>query len=74
MKIIVGLGNPGREYSETKHNVGFMVIDELAKRWNVASWRKRNNAEVAECRVAEENVLLVNGRAPEHADWLDYVD
>ena len=59
MKIIVGLGNPGREYSETKHNVGFMVIDELAKRWNVASWRKRNNAEVAECRVAEENVLLV---------------
>lgn len=59
MKIIVGLGNPGREYSETKHNVGFMVVDELARRWNVGNWRKRSNAEVAECRFATENVLLV---------------
>ncbi len=59
MKIIVGLGNPGCEYSETKHNVGFMVVDELARRWNVCNWRKRSNAEVAECRFAGESVLLV---------------
>lgn len=62
MKIIVGLGNPGSEYSATRHNIGFMVIDELAHRWNVENWRERLDASVAEYRAGAETVLLVKPR------------
>lgn len=58
MKIVVGLGNPGNEYSTTRHNVGFMAIDELARRLGISSWKKRNQALVAECRAAEPVVLV----------------
>ena len=59
MKVIVGLGNPGREYAQTKHNVGFMFVDALANHLGVTEWREKFDALVAETRIGTEKVLLV---------------
>ncbi len=59
MKLIVGLGNPGRDYRETRHNVGFMVVDALARRAAAPRGGERGEAWVVPARVAGEDVLLV---------------
>jgi len=48
--LVAGLGNPGREYAETRHNVGWLVIDELAKR-HEGSWRSKFSGQLAEIRL-----------------------
>lgn len=58
MKLVVGLGNIGKEYAQTRHNIGFMVIDELANRYNVNAWQTKWQAEVAQCFMPNK-VLLV---------------
>lgn len=47
MKLIVGLGNPGKQYENTRHNIGFMILDELAKSWGVSFDKNKFNAEYA---------------------------
>ncbi len=59
MKMIAGLGNPGAEYTSTRHNVGFMLVDALAARWDAASWRLKQDALLAETRLGTEKILLV---------------
>jgi peptidyl-tRNA hydrolase, PTH1 family len=49
--LVAGLGNPGREYAATRHNVGFMVADELARRSGGDSWRAKFSGDLAEVRL-----------------------
>ncbi|MBL8139440.1 MAG: aminoacyl-tRNA hydrolase [Acidobacteria bacterium] len=58
MKLLVGLGNPGAKYHGTRHNIGFRVIDALARRWSVDQWREQHQALVAKVRAGDEAVLV----------------
>ena len=60
MKLIVGLGNPGRKYQDTRHNVGYNVLAELARRHGPVSPKKKFHGEAAEISYHGDKVLLLS--------------
>jgi peptidyl-tRNA hydrolase, PTH1 family len=56
--LVAGLGNPGREYERTRHNAGWLVLDELARRHG-GSWRSRFSGSLAEVRVGDARLALL---------------
>jgi PTH1 family peptidyl-tRNA hydrolase len=59
MKWIVGLGNPGKKYEDTRHNAGFMVVDRLAERWAIPVNQDKFRAHIGEGRVHGQKVYLL---------------
>ena len=59
MRLFVGLGNPGAKYAHNRHNIGFMAVEEIARRHGFAPWRRRFQGETAEGTLDRERVILL---------------
>lgn len=59
MFLVVGLGNPGAQYADTRHNVGFMAADEIHRRYNFSPWRSKFSGLIAEGTIEGEKVYLL---------------
>jgi PTH1 family peptidyl-tRNA hydrolase len=59
VRLLVGLGNPGAKYARTRHNIGFMAVDEIVRRHGFGPWRTRFQGQVAEGTVDGEKILAL---------------
>jgi PTH1 family peptidyl-tRNA hydrolase len=59
VRLLVGLGNPGARYARTRHNIGFMAVDEIVRRHGFGPWRARFQGKCAEGTVAGEKILAL---------------
>jgi peptidyl-tRNA hydrolase, PTH1 family len=59
MRLFVGLGNPGAKYAHNRHNIGFMAVEEIARRHGFAPWRRRFQGEASEGTLDHEKVVLL---------------
>lgn len=74
IELVLGLGNPGEDFADTRHNVGFRVVEEVARRHGVFEWIERSSSEVAAITVGRLVVLArpqtFMNRSGEAARWL----
>ena len=59
MKVIIGLGNPGKKYEKTRHNIGFIAIDSLRKKLNISDEREKFQALISEKNIDGEKVIFL---------------
>jgi len=59
MLIIAGLGNPGAKYEKNRHNIGFMAVDEIARRWRFGSGRAKFQSVISEGEIEGQKILLM---------------
>ncbi len=59
MRLLVGLGNPGERYTGNRHNIGFMVVEAIARRHSIGPWRRRFHGVAAEGPIGNERALLL---------------
>lgn len=59
MKLVVGLGNPGKEYENTRHNIGFFMLDKLVEDNNFGVWKSKFNGLYVDCLINNEKVIFL---------------
>lgn len=80
MKLIFGLGNPGRKYEKTKHNIGFLALDAMAQKHGFTFGKTKFNAIYAEGNIGTEKVVLIkpqtymNLSGESVRPWVDFYD
>ena len=58
-RLLVGLGNPDAKYQGNRHNIGFMVVDEIARRHGLSLWRRQFSGEVSELKLEQDRIILL---------------
>lgn len=59
MFVIAGLGNPGREYENTRHNIGFRVIEQIAEKYQISMLERKHKAVIGKGYIDGQKVILV---------------